>query len=156
GSYRGGRKHVVFVAVFGYLAWAVVPMPANEGRYLTPIVPLMALAAGLVLEQLGKSKRLLNLGMVAVSAGFFYQVHVPKLDRELLSKLGTQRYFESINPGIVLCQRLNRLLPAKAKVYFMFENKTLGLERDSRVDSLYEAPASLELIRSSRTADEAI
>jgi hypothetical protein len=154
-SYRGSRKYVLLSAFVGYLSWALVPVPANEGRYLVAVVPLMALAAALVLDRVCRIQSLRTLAFVVVGAGWVYTFSIPKLPFEEIARLGVDESFRNRNVSFPLNETLNRELPADAKLLFMFDNRTLGLERERSVETLYEAPSSLELIRGSKDAAEA-
>jgi 4-amino-4-deoxy-L-arabinose transferase-like glycosyltransferase len=151
-SYRGPRKLVMLAAAVGYFSWALVPTPANEGRYLAAVAPLLALAATLALEPLFRRRALATLAMVTVGATFLYTFQLPKL---VWDDRGPGPAFMTKNGTIGMTDTLNAKLPPHAKLYFMFDNRALGLERERWVDTLYEAPASMEVIRNHATAAEA-
>jgi 4-amino-4-deoxy-L-arabinose transferase-like glycosyltransferase len=149
GSYRGPRKYVMLAGAIGYFSWALMPVPSNEGRYLVAVVPLMSLCAGLALEPLRKRLWLWVAGQLAVCIGFFCWLNVPRpgwIGRDPAA------FYRSANWVLPWTETLNQRLPAQAKLYFLFDNRTLGLARDRWVDSLYDAPASLEVIRHSDSA----
>jgi hypothetical protein len=151
-SYRGPRKLVMLAAAVGYFSWALVPTPANEGRYLAAVAPLLALGATLAFEPLFRRRALAALALVTVGAAFLYDLHLPKLTWD---DRGPGPAFMAKNGMIGMNETLNARLPPHAKIYFMFDNRTLGLERERWVDTLYDAPASMEVIRNHATAADA-
>jgi hypothetical protein len=148
-SYRGPRKYVMLAGAVGYFGWALMPVPSNEGRYLAAVVPLMTLCAGFALEPLHKHFWVWVAAQVTVCIGFFCWLNVPRpgwIGRD------PAEFYRSANWILPWTEALNERLPAEAKLYFFFDNRTLGLARDRWVDSLYDAPASLEVIRHSDSA----
>ena len=118
-------------------------------------MPLMALAGALALDGLHRRRRLWSLALVVLTVGFLHSFRLPALDWEMLRHSGIDRTFRSRNGTLVMCEMLDRRLPAEARLLFMFENRTLGLPRERWVETLYEAPSSLELIRGSENAEQA-
>lgn len=148
---RGRWWTVVGVAWVGFWTFAFLPVP-NEGRYLLPLVPILALAATAPLVPLlrwrwgASAARLLALG------AYLAQALPPEVEPGVFTAEGSAARLAR-NDGATWAPALDALLPPDARVYFLFENKLLFWEHPAWADALHDAPASFEILRTLGSAE---
>lgn len=146
---RGAWVYVCAAPWLGFALYSLSPVP-NEGRYLVTLIPLITVAAAFPLH-LATRKRWLHRALIAaVLAVCALQVDLPELDGSVFRTHGYEKRLR-LNRGWWMT-RLDRKLPEDAKILFLFENSVFFLDRDYWLDALYEAPTSMEILRSAGSA----
>jgi hypothetical protein len=150
-SYREGRWQILLMVYPGVLLWALV-LPFS--RYLLSALPLLVVASTLVLEPMAR-RRWLWIGVqCAILLTLVTHTRLPDRKWDRLLTENRQAYVEKrgLNP---LWRQVNERLPPSAKLMLVFENRALFLDRDFWLDSAYEAPSSMEILRKAGSASEA-
>ncbi|MCB9664431.1 MAG: glycosyltransferase family 39 protein [Alphaproteobacteria bacterium] len=148
---RGRWWVVVPAAWLGFWTFAFLPVP-NEGRYLLPLVPILALAAAAPLAPLLRWRVAAPLARLGALAAYLAQAQAPPLEPAVFTPEGKAARLAR-NDGARWAPALEALLPADAKVAFLFENKLLFWEHPAWADTLHDAPSSFELLRTAGSAE---
>lgn len=146
------EKLLLIAAHIPFWLWCFLPF-MTRARFILTILPLMILVAGITLKRIVNNRKWLNYSVtLLVLLLLFMNYNYKMLSTEIFRK----DFYEKVKKG-QYSNQLMRLVEAftdkNDKVFFFFENRTCFVKRDKFHDSVYGAPASMEILRECKNAE---
>jgi hypothetical protein len=140
---REGRL-LLFWSLAVLLCWRL--LPSVQARFLLTVIPLAMLVLFIPLRFAFRFRFLRAVIIIGVIGNLLVKTELPRISTHFMTTKGQEHALQSA-PGHKMWRAFEPFLTPESKVFMIFENKTFFSKWECMMDSTYQGPISLMLLR---------